>query len=162
MSVLDTLFGSGKDLNALQMADRAFVMFFVTLVLVRIGGMRAFGKKSSFDTIIVIMLGAVLSRAVAGVSPFLPTLAAATVLVVTHRLIGMATARWHWLDRVVKGHHHILYEDGRVHWASMRRAGISRPELDEAVRKSLAEPTVHDAHEVYLESSGELTVVRRP
>jgi uncharacterized membrane protein YcaP (DUF421 family) len=162
MSLIVRLFGEGKDLDALQMGARAFVLFFMTLVLVRIGGMRAFGRKSSFDTIIVIMLGAVLSRAVAGVSPFWPTIAAATVLVVVHRAIGMLTARWHWLERVVKGHHHVLYRDGEVDWAAMRRAGITRAELDEAVRSSLSKERVHDAHEVYLESTGELTTVRRP
>ncbi|MGI8582874.1 MAG: hypothetical protein ACR2KX_11780 [Chitinophagaceae bacterium] len=47
------LFGEGKDLNALQMGDRAFVMFFITLFLIRLAGMRAFGQKSAFDTILL-------------------------------------------------------------------------------------------------------------
>lgn len=83
------LFGEGKDLNALQMGDRAFVMFFITLFLIRLAGMRAFGQKSAFDTIIVIMVGAILSRAVTGASAFFPTVIAGAVLAVVHRLLAL-------------------------------------------------------------------------
>lgn len=51
-----TAFGEGRDLDTLQMAARAFVLFFVMLVLVHVAGMRAFGRKHSFGTIIVITL----------------------------------------------------------------------------------------------------------
>jgi len=62
----EQLFGAGRELDALQMSARAFVLFFLMLVLVRVAGRRAFGRKSSFDTIIVITLGALLSRVVVG------------------------------------------------------------------------------------------------
>ena len=37
--LINTLFGEGKDLNTLQMASRAFVLFFITLILIRLAGM---------------------------------------------------------------------------------------------------------------------------
>src|SRR5512142_1860422 len=77
-----TVFGHGKDLNALQMSCRAFVLFFVALVLVRICGMRAFGRKSSFDTVVLVGLGTVLMRAVYGASPAIPIVCASGVLVI--------------------------------------------------------------------------------
>jgi uncharacterized membrane protein YcaP (DUF421 family) len=93
MHVIVALFGTGDHLDTLQMANRAFVLFWITLVLIRLAGMRAFGRKSSFDSSIVIMLGAVLSRAVTGASAFGPTVGAATVLVVIHRVVAMVAAR---------------------------------------------------------------------
>ena len=74
------LFGSGEHLTALQMAVRAFIMFFITLALIRFGGMRIFGKKTAFDNILVIMLGAILARGVVGASPFFSTVAASAAI----------------------------------------------------------------------------------
>src|SRR5215831_11046179 len=73
MEWIRILFGEGKDLDCLQMSCRAVVAFFITLVLIRMAGIRTFGKKSAFDNVIIIMLGSILSRVVVGASPFIPT-----------------------------------------------------------------------------------------
>ena len=86
MQIIDQLFGHGKDLNMLQMGCRAFCMFFITLAFIRISGMRSFGSKSAFDNIIVLILGAILSRAVVGVSPVFPIITAGFILSITHRI----------------------------------------------------------------------------
>jgi uncharacterized membrane protein YcaP (DUF421 family) len=49
MDTVITLFGEGRELNALQMAVRAMVVFFCCLVLIRISGRRSFGQRSPFD-----------------------------------------------------------------------------------------------------------------
>ncbi len=87
-AIMITLFGEGKDLNTLQMACRAFVVFFITLAFIRFTGMRTFGVKSAFDHCIIIMLGAVLSRSITGASAFLPTITAAFVLVLVHKILA--------------------------------------------------------------------------
>jgi hypothetical protein len=46
-----------------------------------------------------------------------------------------------------------------IDWDVMLRAGISRSDLDEAARAQLHVRTHADAGEIYLESSGDLTVV---
>ncbi len=101
--LINKLLGEGKDLNALQMADRAFVMFFITLFLIRVAGMRSFGQKSAFDTIIVIMLGAILSRAVTGASAFFPTVIAGAVLALVHRLLALISIFNEIIGAVING-----------------------------------------------------------
>src|SRR5947207_3800715 len=93
MGTLENIWGSGEHLTALQMSCRAFVMFFIALALIRIAGMRTFGKRSAFDTIIGIMLGAILIRGVIGASPFLSVVAAGFVLVLLHRLLAWLSVR---------------------------------------------------------------------
>ncbi|HEX5063496.1 MAG TPA: YetF domain-containing protein [Kofleriaceae bacterium] len=158
MSV-EQLFGEGRDLSALQMSSRAFVLFFLMLVLVRVAGMRAFGRHSSFDTIIVITLGAVLSRVVVGVSPAIPTVAASIVFVVLHRLVAIVTATVPALERLFKGRQKVLYRGGILELAAMRRAGISHADLEEAVRTKANRLKLPDVLEIHLESSGDLSVV---
>jgi uncharacterized membrane protein YcaP (DUF421 family) len=160
--MIETLFGEGNDLTALQMSLRALVLFFVTLVLVRIGGMRAFGRKSSFDTIIIVSLGAVISRAIYGASPAVPIVAASLVLVIVHRVVAIAASRFPRFERIIKGHSIVLYHAGDVDEHAMRRSGISYSDLDEAVRTRTHESSRRDVHEIRLESSGELTVLDPP
>src|SRR5438270_1583030 len=131
---IDTALGHGKDLNALQMSCRAFVVFFVALVLVRVAGMRAFGRKSSFDIVILVGLGAVMTRAIYGASPAVPIVSASAVLVVLHRIVAMLTARAPLLERIIKGKTQVIYKAGRMDERVMRRSGISPTDLDEAAR----------------------------
>ena len=66
MDVINLLFGEGEHLNPLQMACRILVIYLVALLWIRVAGRRAFGRLSTFDNVISILLGAVLSRAVVG------------------------------------------------------------------------------------------------
>jgi uncharacterized membrane protein YcaP (DUF421 family) len=68
MEILATIFGVGSELEPGQMAARAVVMFFVTLVLIRLSGRRSFGQRTAFDACTTVLLGAVLSRGLVGVS----------------------------------------------------------------------------------------------
>ena len=156
---LEQIFGVGADLDAYQMGARALVLFFLMLVLVHVAGMRAFTRKASFDTIIMITLGALLSRVVVGASPAIPTVAGATVLVVLHRLIAVVTARVPALDRLVKGSSTWLYRGGIFNQKAMQRAGISRADLEEAVRAKSKRHDLKDILEIHLESNGDLSVV---
>jgi uncharacterized membrane protein YcaP (DUF421 family) len=157
--MFDTLFGHGKDLDALQVGMRAGVLFAIALVLIRIAGMRAFGRKSSFDSVVTIMLGAVLSRPVVGASAFWPTVTGCAVFVVLHRVLGIATARSRWLERMVKGTSRIVYRDGHDQTRQRVRSGISEADLDEVARRHALIADHTGVQEIVMESSGELSVV---
>ena len=157
--MVETLFGHGEHLDALQMSARAILLFFASLVLVRIAGMRAFGRKSPFDITILVLLGAVLSRAVYGASPALPIVAASFVLVVVHRLVAIVASYSPRFERIVKGRTRVLWHDGDLDERAMHRAGISVTDLDEAVRRYRHEHDRFAVHEIRLETSGELTVI---
>ena len=70
MDVIRLLFGDGTELTTWQMADRALVTFVLALAMIRLAGRRSFGQRSPFDACTTVLLGAVLSRAVVGASPF--------------------------------------------------------------------------------------------
>src|SRR5450432_2879897 len=88
MQTIYELFGQGEHLNILQVSLRAIVIFLIALILIRFTGMRVFGIETAFDTCIIIMLGAVLTRAIVGASPFLPTVVASVALVTVQKLIA--------------------------------------------------------------------------
>ena len=65
-----------QDLDVMQMVLRACMAFFFTLLVIKGGKRRFMSKASAFDVVMVIILGSVISRAVNGSAPVLPTLAA--------------------------------------------------------------------------------------
>jgi uncharacterized membrane protein YcaP (DUF421 family) len=159
--ILYTLIGEGKDLTSLQMACRTFVMFFITLILIRIAGMRAFGQKSAFDSIVVIMLGAILSRAVTGASEFIPTTAAGTTLALVHRLLALLSIYSGRVGFIVKGRKSILYKNDKVVLKNMLLCSVSINDLMEEVRVTLNENSLDKVKEIYMERSGKISIIKK-
>lgn len=155
------LFGSGEHLTTLQMVVRAFLMFFITLALIRFGGMRIFGKKTAFDNILVIMLGAILARGVVGASPFFSTVAAAAVMVVIHRILAWLAISHSWVGMIVKGYRRSLYKNGQYNHRNMEITAISKDDVMEGVRLQINSNTLDDVEEVYMEKNGMLSVVEK-
>src|ERR1700704_4548138 len=141
MEWIYTIFGHGKNLDVLQMSSRAILVFFITLILLRIAGVRTFGKKSAFDNVIIIMLGSVLSRAVVGASPFIPTTVACLSFVLVHWLLAWLSLYNKTIGRWVKGEKASLYtaEKGGENTGNMKKARISRKDLDEGLRLRINE-----------------------
>ena len=161
MTILDNLFGHGSNLTMLQMSCRAFVMFFVTLVFIRISGMRAFGSKSAFDNVIVIMLGAVLSRGVVGASPIFSIIAAGFVLVIVHKLVGYISMNNDVLSHLVKSNTLSLYKDGEVNKKNMRACELSMGDLMSGVRQNANIASLDEAEEVFMERTGQISVIKK-
>jgi uncharacterized membrane protein YcaP (DUF421 family) len=158
---LHSLFGSGEHLTALQMGVRSFIMFFIALALIRIGGMRIFGKKTAFDNILVIMLGAILARGVVGASPFFSTVAAAAVMVIVHKILALLALKYIWVGKIVKGIHRSLYKNGEMNTRNMRIATISKDDLMEGVRLQINSNSLEDVKEAYIEKNGQVSIIEK-
>ena len=158
MDALKTLFGVGDDLNALQMSARGVTIFLVALLMLRVAGRRSFGQKNPFDACVTVLLGAVLSRAVVGASPFLTTVAAAGSIVLMHRFVGWLSVRSDWFDRLAGGEPRVLLENGKEQKDEMRKAQISDRDLAEAIRKKLGSDDRTLVAKAMLERDGEVSV----
>jgi uncharacterized membrane protein YcaP (DUF421 family) len=162
MNIFFTIFGEGTDLAAGQMAARATAMFFVTLVLIRLSGRRSFGQRSAFDACTTVLIGAILSRAVVGASPFWGTVAAATALVLLHRVIGWLSVRSDAIDRLVSGRERLIVVDGHKQRAAMVASLISDRDLDGAVRKKIGDADFGRIVRATLERDGEVSLLAKP
>lgn len=158
---ISEIFGIGEDLSPLQMATRAFVMFFIALLLIRIAGMRIFGIKTAFDNILVIMLGAILSRGVVGASPFLSTVAAAAAMIIVHKILAWLAMKHVWIGKIVKGYRRSLYHNGEVREENLQRTLISKDDLMEGVRLEINKNSLEDVEQIYIEKTGEISVVKK-
>lgn len=173
-ATFEAIFGVGKDLAWYQMSSRAALVFVATWLLLRVAGRRTFAQKTAFDLCIMLLLGAILSRAVVGASPILGTLAAAAVLVFLHRLVCMISARWPAVDRAIGGRPIVVVKDGKEDRRARRRAMLSAEDLDAKARGALHMPgwdARHDKHgrpqsgaqwDVVLERDGQISFVKHP
>jgi uncharacterized membrane protein YcaP (DUF421 family) len=160
MEIIDTLFGEGRELNSLQMSCRGFVMFFITLILIRIAGMRSFGSKSAFDVIIAIMLGALLSRAITGASPAIPVILSGLTMAVIHRLLGILSLKSSFLSHLVKSKELSLYKNGKINEKNLKRCNITSGDLMEGIRIAGSVESLQEVKEVFMERNGEISVVK--
>ena len=158
---INELFGTGENLTPLQMAVRAFIMFFITLALIRLGGLRIFGKKTAFDNVLVIMLGAVLARGVVGASPFFSTVAASAVMVIIHKILALLAMKYIWVGKIVKGVHRSLYKNGEMNLKNMRITSISKDDLMEGIRLEINSDSLDDVKEALIEKNGQVSVIKK-
>src|SRR5918996_4895698 len=84
-----------QEVNALQAALRAAVVYVVTVFIVRLGKKRFLGKNTAFDVILGIILGSTASKGIVeGGAHLLPALAGSAVLLVMHWLFSTAAIRF--------------------------------------------------------------------
>jgi uncharacterized membrane protein YcaP (DUF421 family) len=159
MNTIYTIFGQGEDLTILQMSARAIVMFFISLLLIRLGGMRVVGKRSAFDTIITITMGSVLARGVVGASPFFSTIGAATCMIAINRLLAWGGCAHSAFDGLVKGKALLLYKDGEILWHNMKLAALSKADLVESLRLETKSEDLSRIQKAYLETNGRISFI---
>jgi uncharacterized membrane protein YcaP (DUF421 family) len=114
-----------------QLALRAVIIFLVALVLMRAGHKRSLARKTAFDTAFVIIIGAVLARAINGSGPFFPTIGISILLVFLHRALGFIAYRSPGFERLIKGRPELLLREGELLREPLRHHDISHADLEE-------------------------------
>lgn len=160
MDSLDFLIGSDpQTITWWQMCIRATIIFFYLLFLVRFGSIRAFGRSTSFDIVLAILLGSTISRALTGNSKLIPTLAASAVLVFLHRALAVWAFYSEKIGHLVKGKEIPLAKGGSFDRKAMKKASITRHDILEALRTSKGKTDSDIVKDAYLERSGKISLI---
>ena len=102
----ETLLGLGvepKNLTFIQISLRGVIVFVVTLITMQLGHKRSLSRKTPFDAALLVILAAVLSRAINGSAAFFATLGGGVVLVLLHRLCTFLAFYSHGFGMLLKG-----------------------------------------------------------
>jgi uncharacterized membrane protein YcaP (DUF421 family) len=161
MKWVNEILGQGTELNFYQMSLRALLVFILGLVLIKLSGRRSFGIKMPFDNVIAILLGAILSRAVVGASPFIPVICASTVIVLLHRLCAWIALHNDWFGRLVKGKEQVLYKDGALQKKNMDEVLVSEKDLMEGMHINANIDSLEKAAMIYMERDGQISIVKK-
>jgi uncharacterized membrane protein YcaP (DUF421 family) len=161
---LDTLLGlhasRASELSVAQTCARAFIVYLVLIAYVRFGKKRFLGEATAFDAILVIVIGSLASRGIAGGAPLGSTLAATFVLIAMHWVMSYFTRDWPAVSTLLKGRDTVLVKDGRIDREALGKSHMGMDDLAQDLRQQ----GVDDAaavKEARLERSGKVSVVRK-
>lgn len=155
----EALHSNGSAVTWEHMLIRTVIMYFLTLALIRIGGLRIIGKKSGFDMVVIIMLGAVLSRGLVGATSFPLSVMAGTVMVVLNRLLAWMSLGNPFLNYLFKGRSLLLYDNGTIIREHMVMAALSETDLVTSLRLETHSEDFNKVQKAYLEPNGRISFV---
>jgi|ERR1043166_7108725 uncharacterized membrane protein YcaP (DUF421 family) len=161
--LLHTLLGIGtepKYLTFLQVSLRGVTVFIVTLIMVRLGSKRSLAEKTAFDAVLIVIIGSMLARAINGSEAFFPTLGAGFVLILLHRVFGLAAYYSHAFGILVKGRPVMLVQDGRLQRKNMLWEHITQHDLEEDMRLEVNTDNLSEMQAARLERSGDISFIK--
>ena len=149
--------GSGP----IEVAIRTAIVYLFLVIALRLAGRREVGQLSILDLVVILIIVNGVQNAMVGQNTTLAGgLISATTLIVLDRGLNILLRRNRQLAHILEGEPILLISGGRVLPEAMRRAQISREELDRAVRAH----GIADAAGVslaILEPNGSISVIPR-
>ena len=161
---LETLLGLGvepKELTFVQISLRGIIVFLVTVSAMRLGHKRSLARKTPFDAVLLVILAAVLSRAINGSAAFFATIGGGVVLVLLHRLFAFLAYYSHGFGILVKGQPDTIVRDGQCDFHAMRRNHVSMHDLDEDMRLSANTDDLSGIRIARVERSGDVSFIKK-
>ena len=144
-----------------ELVLRSAVVFAVLLVLLRLTGKRQVGQLAPNDLVLLLILSnAVQNSMNAGDNSLVGGLISAATLVALNYVVSRLVLRSRTVERFVDGRPQILVRDGILFDAALADAGITRDELDGALRQNGCS-SPRDVHLAILETNGSISVQQR-
>ncbi len=141
---------------------RTIILYFITIVALRIMGKRQVGELSPSEFVVTILISELAAipmqdsgiPLIAGIVPILTLLAIEIIM-------STLTLKCNWCRRLIIGENSILINNGVINQKEMRRIRLTLDELLEELRLK-DYPEIDKVRYAILETSGKLTVIPFP
>jgi uncharacterized membrane protein YcaP (DUF421 family) len=107
------------------------------------------------------VLGAVMSRAIVGVSDFMPVMAASAVLVLNHRFFAWLMVHHPGFSKLISGEKMLLFKEGNYIEQNMERAQVCKEDILQEVRRTALTEDLGKIEKIYIERNGEISSVKK-
>ena len=143
---------------------RVAAIYAFLLVVFRIAGKRTVAEMTSFDLVVVLVIGDATQQGLIGEDYTITTaVVAVSALIMFDVALGSLKSRWPALDRVVDGLPLLLVARGRLLQDRMRREGIDLDDILAAAREQHGLRRLEEIEYAVLERHGGVSIVpRRP
>jgi uncharacterized membrane protein YcaP (DUF421 family) len=154
------LLGDAPALFLAEVLVRTVIIFFITILIVRLMGKRMGGQISNLELSVMLVLGAVVSMPMQSIDAgLLPAIALLMMLLGLQRLVSILGAYSEWVEQLTQGKPSILVRDGVLSLQALRGARVSRHQLFSTLR-SHGVRHLGELKRVYLESGGVFSLIR--
>lgn len=141
---------------------RTLFLYFVILFVYRIMGKREIGKLSVFDFVVSFMIADIAVFAIEDPEmPLITGLGPIAVLALTQIGISYLTLKNRKLREILDGKPSIIIEKGKINEKEMRRQRYNFDDLLTQLREKNI-TNIADVEFAYLETSGKLSVIKKP
>ena len=143
-----------------QMGVRGVIVFVVGLTMMRVAGARTFTRGSPLETVVAVIVGSNLSRALAGTTPFWPMLGVSVLIVALHGLLAHATIHSKALAFLVKRPPVEPVRDGQIDRDAPSNEGVDEGDVQASLREH-GLTSLKQVKLAMLERDGKISVVER-
>lgn len=141
---------------------RAIVLYVIVLIVMRLMGKREIGQLQPFELAISIMIADLASTPMTEIGiPITNGIVPILGLLIMHLLISTLNMKSIKIREIVSGKPRILIYRGRIDEEALRRERLTINELQEKLR-SKDVVTISEVEYAILETSGEVTIVKKP
>lgn len=138
---------------------RAIIIYVYAIFLFRIGNKR-YHLETTFDFILILIIGSILSRAINGSSTLLQAIASSLVLIFLHYFFCIVTYNSHCLGKMIKGPSFLLIKDGKLNKKALQSNNITEQDLREVCREKLHHDDLQKIKEARLERTGRISFIK--
>ena len=139
---------------------RGVVIYLFLLIIFRILGKRSLAQLSSFDFILLLIIGESTQQALLG-DDFSITSAfiLITTLVCLDLILTKLKGRFPLFDKLIEGSALIIVENGKMLKVRMKRSGVEEEDVLEAARQLHGLERMDQIKYAVLEKSGEISII---
>ena len=156
MGGLNEIIGWDKIL-AYDLYIRSLVITLYALFLFRATSARLFGEHSTFDFIILIILGAILGEAIVNNIPLLPSMISCAIIVIIHRILAFLSYKSHHVGKYIKGEKIVIIKDGQYQWDRLHCCRLTENDILQSLRTQHGTNDIGNIDKAILERNGEIS-----
>ncbi|MFJ3366557.1 DUF421 domain-containing protein [Pseudomonas sp. NPDC086251] len=141
---------------------RAAAMYVALLVLFKIAGRRSLAELTTFDFILLMIIGEATQQALLG-DDFSLTNSMLVIVTLIAIDVGLSLLKQRsgWVSRLIDGEPTVIVENGRLLQRRMRLARLVEADVMEAARSSQGIETLDEIKFAIIERNGKISIIPR-
>lgn len=139
---------------------RAAVMYLALMVLFKIAGRRSLAELTTFDFVLLMIIGEATQQALLG-NDFSLTNSMLVIVTLIAIDVGLSLIkqRSQWVQRLIDGGPTIIVENGKLLHKRLRHARLVEADVMEAARSSQGIETLEQIKFAIIERNGKISVI---